>query len=146
MTVKTEHYLFGLIGVGTVIVLYLLFKESQPSASASASVAPVAENTVPSYPAPPAPINLGDVNLSQTPPYQNYNLSGSQNPTVRVGTSHSDCGCDDNDCDTAGLPVTVQTISDDVLSAATKNYQSFASKVSKPVSGVEKARIVLQQA
>lgn len=143
---KKEHYIFGLIGVGAVIVLYILFKEMASSQAASDSgTIPVPEgvSAAQTYPAP-QPINLGNITIGETPPTQSYNLPVNDYalPTVQTGSPQSDCGCDDNDCDEVGTCQTVQQVPDNVLEDMVSNVQSFQQKVAgKTNSGVEAARV-----
>lgn len=126
---KQQHYIFGLVGVGSLAVLYFLWRESQQQ-TAPSTVVP-APSGGPQYPnVPVQPIQLGDVNIT-APPETTYNvtLNGQVQPTVRVGNAHSDCGCQVNDCEAAGLPVTVQTIQDSLLKQMADNVASFHSKV-----------------
>jgi hypothetical protein len=141
VTLKTEHYVFGLIGIASAIVLYYLWQESntggQP-ATATGDAIPAPQG--PTYPNA-QPIQLGNVTINDgtAPPEQLYNmpLDGVQLPTIAVGTPNSECGCQDDDCDTAGQPVTVQTIPAGVMQAGADNLASFQSKTN---SGVEAAR------
>lgn len=136
MTLKQEHYIFGMLGLAAVAVLYFLYKESQTAQSAvpnpdgisGAGVVPMAPSAQ-SYPSI-APIQLGDVILQQAPHEQLYNtqLDGAQLPRVKIGTAHSECGCEDDDCEAAGTLVSVQTIPDHVFQAAVKNLHSYIAK------------------
>jgi hypothetical protein len=140
---KQEHYIFGLIGIGAIIVLYWLYQESQAAAPAAASAAPdLSSPAAPVYPNA-QPIQLGNVTINDTPTpaAQNYNMqpNGQQIPTVSV-TPGSDCGCEDNDCEAAGAPVTTQSISQTVVDSNAKNLMSFTAKTQ---SGVEAARLMV---
>lgn len=139
MTLKQEHYIFGMIGFAAVVVLYLLYKESQAGQSTApintdaisgASVVPAA-NAAQVYPAV-APIQLGDVILQVAPPEQTYNaqMDGALLPDVQIdpGTGYPQDACC-NDCDPAGTPVTVQHISQALLDSASSNLASFSTKV-----------------
>lgn len=138
MNIKQEHYIFGLLGIGAVILFYFLYKESTTASNTATSVAPVpASGVQPNpYPAPAvAPIQLGNVYLGDTPGYQSGNIS-THKPSVQVGNDHSECGCDDNDCEQAGTAVTVQSIPDDVLTAASLNLSSWQAKFApSPATG-----------
>ena len=129
MTLKTEHYVFGLIGIAAVAVFYYLWMENQaPSGVAAAVAAPDGTQSYPNV----APIQLGNVTIGATPSDQSYNvpLGDAALPSVQIGSAQSPCGCDDNDCESAGLPVTVQNIPDSVNQANIKNLQSFSQKMS----------------
>lgn len=139
---KKEHYIFGLIGIGAAIVLYWLWRESnaasQPS-TATGAVIPTPSGQ-PSYPNA-QPINLGNVTINDgTAPASQFAHASNTVPRVSIGTAHSDCGCDDDDCEQAGTPVTVQSIPQEVLQAASDNLAGFMAKVEPPKSGVEAAR------
>lgn len=134
MNVKQEHLIFGLIGVGAAIVLYLLYVESQSggASSAAAAEAPIpGGSSVQSYPNP-NPIQLGDVTINETTPgYMTGNRTGREFNPVKVtgkGAGLDHCGCEDNDCDAAGVPVTEQKIEQSVLDAAENNLNSFIRK------------------
>lgn len=130
---KQEHYIFGLLGIGAAIVLYFLWKESQaPATTVSQTVVPAAVDKQP-YPNS-APIQLGDVNIGTASPQQLYNIPSADQlfGGVKIGTAHSDCGCAENECEGAGLPVTVQTIPEHVVKQALKTYAAFAAKGSAP--------------
>ncbi len=145
---KTEHHIGLLIGVGAIVVLYILWKESQAKQT-DASVSPP---VTPSGYQPPVypngqPINLGNVTINDAPapPFQLYNGPSSADfPTVGVddlGTAQSSCGCQEVDCDAAGVPVTFQHIPASVFKRAASNLHSYISKVGQPLtSGVEAAR------
>jgi hypothetical protein len=132
---KKEYYLFGLLGIGALAVLYFLWREN----AAATSTAIPEPAGAPQYPNA-APINLGDVNLTETaPPYLTANvpLDGYNMPTVAV-QDNSGGGCCVDDCEAAGIPVTVQTIPKSVLDAGFENLKSYAAKVQPPVSAQEK--------
>jgi hypothetical protein len=137
---KQEYYIFGLVGIGAVVVIYFLMQEQNAAAAnQDSSVAPppgVGQQTYPNV----QPIQLGNVTIGSTPPEQAYNL-GQTVPSVQIGTCQSECGCDDDDCDQAGIPVTTQTIPKSVLAFAGANLASFQAKVAgTTTSGVEAAR------
>jgi hypothetical protein len=137
---KQQHYIFALVGIGSLLVLYMLWREMQQQPAAS-SVIP-SPSGGPQYPTIPVPaIDLGDVILS-APPATVYNvpLDGEQLPTVKIGSELSDCGCQDNDCEQAGLPVTIQTVSPSVLKQSVLNLDSFRAKTQPVLSGVQAAR------
>jgi hypothetical protein len=142
---KQEYYIFGLVGIGAVIVIYFLIQEQNATAAAAAgdgSAAPPPGVGQQSYPNV-QPIQLGNVTIGATPPEQSYNM-GQQFPGVQVGTAQSECGCDDDDCDQAGIPVTTQTIPQSVLAFAGSNLASFQAKVAgTTTSGVEAARTAM---
>jgi hypothetical protein len=129
---KQKHYISMLIGVGAIAILYLLWRESQKGSTAGQPLAPAGygQVTPPAYPSVPTPIQLGNITIESAPPNQTYNvpLDNPGIPVVRVGTAHSACGCQDNDCEQAGQPVTLQTVPSRVLNFAIANYNSFASK------------------
>lgn len=126
-----QHHYAALIGVGAVLVLVYLWYESQQSAAqatsdtASGAAAPNGAQTYPQ--AAPQPIQLGDVNVGGS---QTYNIPINGNPfnPVQIGSCQSDCGCNDDDCAQAGVPVTVQTIQQAVLTAVQDNLKSYQSK------------------
>lgn len=139
---KKEHVILsGLIGIGGLIVIYILYKElaSQPAAAPPVSVP---ENNQPSYPAA-NPIQLGNVTVNNAaPPAMVYNtpLNGLQIPTVQVAddTGTGEC-CDTDPCEAAGVLQSVQTVPQDVLDTATNNFYAYQNKVTfqqsaKPVS------------
>jgi hypothetical protein len=145
---KQDYYIAGLIGAAAVVVLYLLYRESQNTTQAPASADGTndlvdAATAQPPYPNV-APIQLGNVTIGSTPPNQNYNVASDQVPTLQVGgAGDSGCGCEDNDCEQAGQVVSTQTIPQAVLQSGIDNLASFQGKV---VSGVEAARVVKKQA
>lgn len=138
---KQEHYIFGLISVGAIVVLYWLYQESQAAAPAAAGASPDLSSPAPAPSYPNAqPIQLGNVYIGTTPAAQSYNVqpNGAQLATVAaVGTPQSECGCEDSDCEAAGVPVTVQTIPQSLVNSAAKNLATFTSKTN---SGVQAAR------
>ena len=129
---KQEGVIFGLIGVGAVVVLYILWQESQAGPETAANGEAIPETpSQQQYPTVP-PINLGDVELNENAnPAQisNTPLGDYQLPTVQVGTSQSECGCEDQSCEPAGVPVNQQIIPKEVLKAATDNLASYTNKV-----------------
>jgi hypothetical protein len=139
---KKEHALIaGLIGVGGIVVIYLLIKEFSTQETATPPVS-VPENNQPSYPAA-SPLQLGNVTVNNAgPPSMVYNtpLDGLQVPTLQVGNDDGTGECCDTDpCETAGVLTTVQTIPAGVLDTATKNFNDYQQKVTfqqsaKPVS------------
>jgi hypothetical protein len=156
MTLKQDHYIFALVGIGAVAVLYLLYKENQAAQDAAPAGIPVpVAGSQPqlSYPNS-APIDMGNVtiNEAQAPSAQLYNtpFDASHFRAVEVnasqGTEHSGCGCPDQACDQAGIPVTRQHIPESILRRAVDNLASFQAKTTAPVSGVEAARITVSQA
>lgn len=133
---KQQHYIFGLLGIAAVAVLYFLWRESSGGSGTSGIPEPAG---APQYPNA-SPINLGDVNITDTaPPYLTANvpLGGYNVPTVQISGPSASGGCCEDDCEPAGIPVTVQTIPQSVLDAATANYQSYVAKVQPPVSAQE---------
>lgn len=143
---KKDYYIFGLIGVGAAIVLYWLWYESQSAAAAPSTatgdVIPVS-GAQPSYPNV-QPIQLGNVTINDgTAPPTQFASATETVPRVNFGTPHSDCGCMDDDCEQAGVPVTSQTITPAVLKSGADNLAGFMAKTSAPTSGVEAARLSL---
>lgn len=146
---KQQHYIFGLVGIGAVAVLYLLWRENQSAQNTVAATPVVTGNGIPTYPNA-APINMGDVYISgATPSSQSYNAPADASlydvvkvgPQPHDGTLQSACGCQDADCESAGVPVTFQTIPHDVLQRASESLSSFAAKTSGPTGGVAAARV-----
>jgi hypothetical protein len=143
MTLKKDHYIFGLLALGAVAVLYYLYQENQAASPAADSGAIVPEPSYPSYPNA-QPIQMGNIYLG-TPPASQLSAAPNVTPaaTVQVGNAQSECGCDDDDCAAAGVPVTVQTIPAPILQAATSNLDSYITKTTASptvVSGVAAAR------
>lgn len=154
MNVKQEHYIFGLIGVGALIVLYVLYMESQSAQPAPTAPPDLGGGGFQSYPSAPASIQLGNVYLgappnTATPATQSYNtptggvgaLPQSQSVAVTdsgSGSGDDSCSCDsDGECDSAGVPVTQQKISSGLMTSVTNNLQSYLTKVSiTPQTGV----------
>lgn len=136
MALKQEHYIAGLVGIGAIIVLYLLWHESQATATAAPASAVPVPSGAPTYPSA-QPIHLGNVTLGATP--EQIASLAQLNP-VAVDTS-GPCGCDDNDCDEAGVTVTVQKIPEAVLKHATSQLSAFLNVPPSPMSGVENARV-----
>lgn len=136
---KQQHYIFGLIALAAAAVIYLLWREGQAGNSTVTATGDPVPDAAPgagavAYPNS-QPIQLGDITINDTPPNQNYNLSDSQIPTVGIGNV-AGCGCEDNDCASAGEVQTTQALPPAVLQASIDNLVSFQAKL-KPVSNVE---------
>lgn len=133
MNAKQQYYLVGLLGLGALAVLYFLWKQSSASPANPGQPEPVG---APEYPNASQPIELGDVNITDAPPYLTANvpLGGYDVPSVVLGSNSEGCGCDD--CDPAGIPVTQQTVPQSVFDAAKANFDSYISKVT-PVNSQE---------
>lgn len=124
-TDKKHYYIFGLVGIGSLLILYFLWTDSQGAATVG-GVSPSPGS--PQYPtSPEQPIPTGGDIIVNAPPATLYNvpMDGAALPTVKVGTAQSACGCSDNDCDSAGVPVSVQTIDSKLIDSMWANVQSF---------------------
>lgn len=137
---KQKHYIFGLIVIASAAVLYILWRENQAASggSTNATGEPVPDAAPGAGAAPypnSQPIQLGNITINDTPPNQNYNIPESQIPRVGVGNVHG-CGCEDDDCASAGEVQTTQALPPQVLQDSIDNILSFQAKA-KPVSNVE---------
>ena len=133
MTLKQEHYIVGLLGLGSVLViLYLLYEGKQSAPAAVDGVNPPPGVSVPTYPNS-QPIKTGDITINGYAPdsLPNVPVNGIQIPTVETEPSLAG-GCNgcgsDTYCDDAGLVVSMQKIPQSVLDTAIANLQSFNQK------------------
>jgi hypothetical protein len=125
---KEKYIHFGLLAVALVLVLWYLTKQAKPSATSEA-VNPSVPNPAgaDNYPGAPAPIKLGDVNIS-VPPYITYNqglTSGRITGAAEISDGPNSC-CDG--CGAGGF-VNKPTVPDDVYQGAVQQFQSFLSKM-----------------
>jgi hypothetical protein len=129
-----HHKISLLVGAGAVAVLiYLLMQKAAAGGSNGSAVPDEAVQQPSTYPQNPAPIQLGNVDVSPV----NINYNGLP-PTLAVGdNTGGECGCDAY-CDSAGQKVTVQTVPKNVLDSAQANYADYKSNVVSP-------KITLQQ-
>lgn len=125
---------FGLLAVGLIALLWYLLKHSKASGATTAAASgtvPAAQNpgAVPSYPAPPAAIQPGNIVINEpgTVPYLNYNRGldpASYGSAELTDGANSACGCDKQ----AGQPVNFPTVDAGVFQSAVDSFQSFLAK------------------
>jgi hypothetical protein len=127
---KQEGWIFGLIGVGAIIVLYLLWLESQQTPPPVTGGAVIPASSSQSYPSIPA-IDLGNITIGGANPSQVYNTPLGEYLTggFQVGSPQSDCGCAEADCEEAGIITASPTIAPKVLAMGIANVASFQSKI-----------------
>jgi hypothetical protein len=121
-----DHMLFGLLGLGAVAVLYLLWKESQAAPDVAAEPGPPEGSQLAAYPNV-SPIRAGDFIINGAGLDNNVPSNGVQLPTVHVGEDSGDCPCDAG-CDSAGTPTTMQNIPDSVLKQSASDLESFEQR------------------
>lgn len=135
MMKRDQYVIAGLLGVGALLVFWYLSRLSAASATIggpSATMPSGAPGGVPQYPNTPNPIQMGDFEVAGSPITLTYNqLPGGQNslPTLHIGapsTGGTSAGCCDQ-CDAAGQPVNVMTISPVAIKAAYDNLRGFGS-------------------
>ncbi len=142
MTLKQEHWIVGLIGLGAVAVIVFLMYESRNAqpAAASEEIPSGGSAQPPAQPYPNAPSNL-NFEVGPSPVNLTYNtlppdFSGSGVQVAPISSACGNGGCDGcgSGCDSCALtqqPVSVQKVPPQVLSAAVDNFQGYASKVTK---------------
>jgi hypothetical protein len=127
---KQEGWIAGLLGVGAVIVLYLLWVESQKASTPVTGGAVVPVSGAQAYPNLPV-INLGNISIGAANPSQLYNtpLGEYMGGGFAVGSPQSDCGCPVDDCEGAGIITASPSIPLAVLTSGITNLRTFQSKL-----------------
>jgi len=126
---KQEHLIAGLLGFAALAVGYMLWKDSQPAPADNALPGPPEGTNVPGYPnvAPIAPASFTIDGYN--PNANNVPVNGVQLPTVSLGDDGSGGGgCCDEDCDPAGLPVSIQTVPAEVNDKNLADLKSFSQR------------------
>lgn len=134
MTLKQEHYIFGLLGIGAILVLVYLMHEKNGAVGPVAGSTPDAGvgNAFPQYPNS-KPIKTGDITINGFAPdsLPNVPINGVQIPQVEtepdLSGGCSGCGSDTY-CEDAGITVSTMKVPQRVLDAAVSNLQSFQQK------------------
>lgn len=137
MQMKKEQYVhLALIGLGAVLVIMYLLRESA-TARANQPIAPPsnADASAQQYPNS-SPIQLGDISVGGSPVNISYNTpdGGSALPSVMIGATgaatQDNSGCCDDCPGAGGSPLQlIQKIPQTSLDAAVANMQGFNAKL-----------------
>jgi hypothetical protein len=141
MTVKQEHFIVGLIGLGAVAVIVYLMYESRQGQAAAVDVPSGQPAPGPTYPNAPSPTSFevapSPVNLTYNtfpPGFSATGISVSPPDSACGNGGCGGCGSGCDACAQAGVPVTVQRVPEQVLSVAADNLDAYRQKI--PVRGV----------
>lgn len=138
---KDKYTHFALIGLGAVIVLWILIKQMQAQKTAGPAIVESAPGAAPAYPNS-QPLKMGDIEIGGSPINITYNTgTGGFDPDSRVelqpgansATPGGSCSCEDDPCaQIPGTPVTVQKVPAKVYQVAVDNFSGFVSKAALP--------------
>ena len=141
MTLKQEHLVVGLIGLGAVaVIVFLVYEGRQQSGGGAVAEVPVpvpgpGAAQSPAYPNAPTPINFevggSPVNLTYNTFPADFSPTGTQVRPLDSACGNGGCdgcgtGCDS--CTQTQQPVTVQSVPPSVLAGAADNFSTFVAK------------------
>jgi hypothetical protein len=137
VTVKQEHIVAGLIGLGAIAVLVYLYYENSNStpAAAAAPVPSPGAATAPAYPNSQPSLNFevggSPINLTYNTFPPDFSAEGTQVAPLSSACGNGGCdgcGSDCDSCTQTQTPVTVQTVPPQVMQTAQSELNAYAAK------------------